>query len=468
AGSPLRRQERRRLRSHPRLGTPEGARRRRVASRRLDALLARRHAGRREGDLRRAAAVRARARSQAHAAGVGFNPASPRRVHQGHHQEPEARLVRQPGPRGRLVPRRDQPARRLEALRAALERPQAAPGARASIAPALRRRSAARLLSSLLRGLDDDDEFRRARGRARARERGQARRARRAAQALARARPRPGRRPRPWAGATLGRAARARRCNQESRELRDPARRLLPPPAPARGGRFAAAAVLHCRDRPGPDRGGGGEIHPRAVRCRGGDRREDPARLARRLHRGKRRPLTAKALLLAALLLLSGCQPKDSGGPAEKDMVEHDRGVGLMGKLEFDAAHKVFVRLAERHPRWFEARFDAALAQLNRQAEGDERAATEALHALLKEHPGEARILYPLGLIALRSETPQNAEALLRQALDADARDAYDAYFLAQSLLAQGRAADALPLFERADALDPGLRSANYGAAQAL
>ena len=140
-------------------------------------------------------------------------------------------------------------------------------------------------------------------------------------------------------------------------------------------------------------------------------------------------------------------------------MVEHDRGVGLMGKLEFDAAHKVFVRLAERHPRWFEARFDAALAQLNRQAEGDERAATEALHALLKEHPGEARILYTLGLIALRGEPPQNAEALLRQALDADARDAYAAYFLAQSLLAQGRAADAL---------DPGLRSANYGAAQAL
>jgi len=113
-------------------------------------------------------------------------------------------------------------------------------------------------------------------------------------------------------------------------------------------------------------------------------------------------------------------------------MVEHDRGVGLMGKLEFDAAHKVFVRLAERHPRWFEARFDAALAQLNRQAEGDERAATEALHALLKEHPGEARILYTLGLIALRGEPPQNAEALLRQALDADARDAYAAYFLAQ------------------------------------
>lgn len=159
---------------------------------------------------------------------------------------------------------------------------------------------------------------------------------------------------------------------------------------------------------------------------------------------------------------------REEPAPISSEQAELDRGVGLMGKFEFDAAQKVFAGLAARHPRWFEARFNLGVALLNRQGEGDERAAAETLRALHKERPEDINTLFMLGLIALRGEPPQNAEGLLRQALERDPVDAYAAYFLAQSVLAQGRAVDALQLFERAATLDPGLRSAQYGAAQAL
>ncbi len=165
------------------------------------------------------------------------------------------------------------------------------------------------------------------------------------------------------------------------------------------------------------------------------------------------------------MLLLSACAPRE---PTPAELAELDRGVGLMGKFEFREAHDLFARLAKRHPRWFEARFNLGIATLNRQAEGDERAAAEVMRGLLKQRADDARVLYTLGLIALRGEPPKNAEVLLRQAFEKDPRDAYAAYFLGQAVLAQGRPADALELFEAAAALDRRLRSAQYGAAQAL
>src|SRR6185503_9105497 len=98
---------------------------------------------------------------------------------------------------------------------------------------------------------------------------------------------------------------------------------------------------------------------------------------------------------------------------------------------------ELFAGLAARHPRWIEARFNLAIALLNRQGEGDERAAGETLRGLQKERPEDVNTVYVLALIALRAEPPKNAEALLRQVLERDPQDAYAAYFLGQSLLAQ-------------------------------
>ena len=174
---------------------------------------------------------------------------------------------------------------------------------------------------------------------------------------------------------------------------------------------------------------------------------------------------SASSRFLVLVVLLAGCAPRQ---PTEAELAELDRGVGLMGKFEFAQAHALFGRLAERHPRWFEARFNLGVATLNRQAEGDERAAAALMRDLVNERPGEVHALYVLGLIALRGEPPKNAELLLRQAFDKDPRDAYAAYFLGQALLAQGRHAEALQLFESAERIDRRLRSAQYAAAQAL
>lgn len=176
------------------------------------------------------------------------------------------------------------------------------------------------------------------------------------------------------------------------------------------------------------------------------------------------------ALALALLALpLGGCGRSEA--PATPDAAsfrELDRGVGLMGQFDFSAARTVFAALAARYPHWYEARFDLALATLNRQQEGDEPDAGARLRALCTERPDDLRALYLLGLMSLRNGSSRDAETLLRRVVQGDPSDAYARYFLAQSLLAQGRADAALPLFDSAAELDPMLRSARYGASQAL
>jgi tetratricopeptide (TPR) repeat protein len=180
------------------------------------------------------------------------------------------------------------------------------------------------------------------------------------------------------------------------------------------------------------------------------------------------------ALIVAALALsLGGCGRGDGSGarstpPSAAELTQLDRAVGLMGQFDFAAARDVFASLAARHPDWYEARFDSAVATFNRQQEGDERAAGEQIQALLKERPDDLRALYLLGLMAIRTQPPKDAESLLRRVVDGDPQDAYAKYFLAQSVLSQGRAEEALALFDGTIGLDPRLRSAQYGASQAL
>jgi tetratricopeptide (TPR) repeat protein len=178
-------------------------------------------------------------------------------------------------------------------------------------------------------------------------------------------------------------------------------------------------------------------------------------------------------ILVAASLSLGGCERGGAPGaasnpPSAAELAELDRGVGLMGQFDFAAARDVFAALASRHPGWYEAQFDLAVATLNRQQEGDEPAAGGEMRALLKQRPDDLRALYVLGLITLHTQSPQDAEPSLRRVVDGDPQDAYARYFLAQAELSQGRTDSALALFDEAIALDPWLRSARYGASQAL
>ncbi len=181
--------------------------------------------------------------------------------------------------------------------------------------------------------------------------------------------------------------------------------------------------------------------------------------------------LTLVALTATALILsLTACGRAGSGAtpPTATEQAALDRGVGLMGQFEFAAAHDAFAGLASRHPKWYEAGFDLAVATLNRQQEGDEGAAERQVRALLAQRPDDLPALYMLGLIALHTRPPGDAEPPLRRVADGDPRDPYAKYFLAQALLAEGRADAALALFDGALELDPRLRSAQYGASQAL
>jgi Tfp pilus assembly protein PilF len=176
---------------------------------------------------------------------------------------------------------------------------------------------------------------------------------------------------------------------------------------------------------------------------------------------------------LALALSLVACSRSDApttkhAAPGNAEFQELDRGVGLMGQFDFASARELFAGLASRFPDWYEARLDLAIATLNRQLEGDERAAADQLAALLRERPDDLRSQYLLGLIALHSRSPKEAEPLLRRVADGDPNDAYARYFLAQSLLAQGRTDEALTRFDEVVRLDPRLRSAQYGASQAL
>lgn len=176
-----------------------------------------------------------------------------------------------------------------------------------------------------------------------------------------------------------------------------------------------------------------------------------------------------RGALVVAALALAGCGRSDvTSPPGPTELAQLDRGVGLMGQFDFAAAHDVFASLASHHPDWYEARFNLAVATLNRQQQGDERSANEQTRALLRQRPDDLRLLYLLGLMTLRADPPKDAEPLLRRVVDGDRQDAYARYFLAQSVLSQGRADEALALFDGAIGLDGRLRSALYGASQAL
>src|SRR5436853_2516376 len=121
-------------------------------------------------------------------------------------------------------------------------------------------------------------------------------------------------------------------------------------------------------------------------------------------------PSASWANRVFAVLVLAACTGGDAP-PSAADMAELDRAVGIMGKFEFDAARDVFASLAKKHPAWFEARFNLAIATLNRQAEGDERTALELLRNLQRERPGDARVLYMLGIVTLRRDSPKEANS---------------------------------------------------------
>ncbi|NOT55084.1 MAG: tetratricopeptide repeat protein [Deltaproteobacteria bacterium] len=180
-------------------------------------------------------------------------------------------------------------------------------------------------------------------------------------------------------------------------------------------------------------------------------------------------PLAPRGLigLLLLALLLIGCD----GGRASftpDDIAANNRGVGLMGRFAYEDARAVFADLVQRHPDWWDAQVNLAIATFNRQQTGDEESALNILGQVLQADAHHLRAHYCRGLLLLNQGKLDEALIHLRVVAEADPMDAYAHYFIAQVLMQQQHLDQAIQHYQSAVTGDPYLRSAYYGAFQAL
>ena len=177
------------------------------------------------------------------------------------------------------------------------------------------------------------------------------------------------------------------------------------------------------------------------------------------------------------LLAIAGCRPKSESAieiPTDSSstkpnfhpevIAKHNRGVGLMGKYNFDQARDVFDQLHQQHPEWQDFVVDLAIATLNRQSPTDEETAAALLDEVLQQNPDHIRAMFCRAVLYMNSGHSDLALPLFQRVVTQDADDAYAKYFTGQCLLDLGQAKSALNAFLDAVAKDPYLRSGYYGA----
>jgi hypothetical protein len=177
--------------------------------------------------------------------------------------------------------------------------------------------------------------------------------------------------------------------------------------------------------------------------------------------------------MFGLLLVVVSCsdpapQPVSSGPPTSAEAIAtHNAAVAAMGRFDYPRAFALLEPLVGAHPQWLDGQVDLSIAQLNRQAEGDESAALARLDAVIRKDADNLRAQYTAGVLRMTLESPDAAIGHFRRVAEADAGDAYAAYYVGQSLSQMGQPQAALPWFERAIQADPYLRSSYYAGAQA-
>ena len=168
------------------------------------------------------------------------------------------------------------------------------------------------------------------------------------------------------------------------------------------------------------------------------------------------------------LIIAVACSDsRDRRAPADDMVGLNNRGVGLMGQFNYDAAREIFARLAVAHPDRLDLQVNLAIATLNRQRESDADEARRILEHVSAADPLDLRARYSLALLLLNDG--RTAEALPQFAFVAEHApgDAFAIYYAARCRFEQSDFAGALAGYQRALTLDPHLRSAAYGASQA-
>src|SRR3954466_315661 len=184
----------------------------------------------------------------------------------------------------------------------------------------------------------------------------------------------------------------------------------------------------------------------------------------------QRGPLNDRtSLLVVAMGLVIAVACSGSGNRRDPDVVaSNNRGVGLMGQFNFDAARETFARLAEAHPERRDLQVNLAIATLNRQQDGDVDKARSILERVAAADPQDLRARYGLGLLLLNDGRAADALPHFAFVAERAPADAFAAYYVARCRFERGDFAGALSGFQRAEDLDPHLRSAVYGESQAL
>ena len=144
----------------------------------------------------------------------------------------------------------------------------------------------------------------------------------------------------------------------------------------------------------------------------------------------------------------------------------NNRGVGLMGKFEYENARQVFQTLADAHSDWLDVQVNLAIATLNRQREGDEDRAMKILEKVIAAAPNHLRANYCVGLLKLYLESPADALPHFKLVAAADPKDAYAAYYVGQCLAQSHNYDQAVEWYRKAIELDPYLRSGYYALSQ--
>jgi Tfp pilus assembly protein PilF len=169
------------------------------------------------------------------------------------------------------------------------------------------------------------------------------------------------------------------------------------------------------------------------------------------------------------LIIAVACSGSRNQQEVADDLVSlNNRGVGLMGQFNYDGAREIFARLATAHPDRLDLQVNLAVAILNRQRAGDAEEARRILERVATLDPRNLRARYSLGLLLLNDGHTADALPQFAFVVDHEPTDAFAVYYAARCRFEQHDFAGALTGYQRALALDPQLRSAAYGASQAM